>query len=133
MNLNLNLKKHLELVVVSAFDNIELYDNIVEELTEDEDYFGYYSTSKGFNFWNGNNWNTVTVISEVGEPTHELLDDNDLENELNQAIENSTFVKEGFGRRIYETEKYWIVDNNFQGHFEAYEIYDKEYFEIDEL
>ncbi len=118
---------------ISAFDNIELYNNIIEELTEDEDYFGYFSTSKGFNFWDGSNWKTVTVSSEVGEPTHELLDDNDLENKLNQAIENSTFVNEGFGRRIYETEKYWIVDNNFQGHFESYEIYEKEYFGIDEL
>lgn len=119
---------------ISAFeDDSELYDGLINELTEDEDYSLYCSTSKGFNYWDGSNWKTVTVWSEVGEPSHESIDDEDLEKELNEAIEKSELVKDGFGRKIYETEKYWIVDSNFQNHFEAYEIYKKDEFELEVL
>jgi len=119
--------------IVSAFDNIELYDNIIDDIEEDEDYLLYCSTSEGFNYWDGSNWKTVTVSSEVGEPSHELIDDEVLEKELNNAIEESEFVKEGFGRKVYETEKYWIVDSNFQNHFESYEVYNKDEFELEDL
>ena len=135
-----NTAKELELdqefeigSIVSAFDNIELYDNIIDDIEEDEDYLLYCSTSEGFNYWDGSNWKTVTVSSEVGEPSHDMLSDDDLEDELNDAIENSEFVKEGFGQKVYETEKYWVVDNYCQGHFEAYMVYPKEFVEIEEL
>lgn len=133
--LELDLEKEFNVgSFISAFeDGSELYDEIKYSLTEDEDYVLYCSTLDGFNFWNGHNWQTVSVSCEFGEPSHELIDDEELEEELNNTIKESEFVKEGFGRKIYETDKYWIVDNYCEGHFEAYQIYNKEEFELEEI
>lgn len=104
----------------------ELYDFLIDNLNEHEDYVKYCSTCEGFNYWGGSNFKTITVSCEFGEPSHMLIDDEALISELNEAIEDSVFVCEGFGTKKYETEKYIVIDNYCQGHFEAYEVYEKE-------
>lgn len=118
--------------IINSFENLELYNNIFEQLSE-EDYVGYFNMVEGFNYFDGNNWATVTVKTDIGEPSHTLIDDDDLISELNQAIEDSEFVSEGFGTRKYETEKFLIVSSQFASHFESYEIYDKSTISTEEL
>lgn len=121
---------------ISACDNNDIYDDVlaaVSELKEFEDYTIWASTVEGFNYWDGSNWQTVTVSCEVGEPSHEILTDDDLIKELDEAIDEKSFIKEGFGTRIYESEKYYIVENSFASHFELYEIYDKEETDFEDI
>lgn len=111
---------------ISSYDYNELYDFLLENLSEGEDYVKYCLTCDGFNYWDGSNYKTITVSCEIGEPSHILIDDESLISELNEAIESSVFVCDGFGTKKYETEKYIVIDNYCQGHFEAYEVYEKE-------
>lgn len=118
--------------IINSFENSELYGNVFEQLS-DEDYNGYFNMVEGFNYWDGSNWATVTVNTDIGESTHTLIDDEELISELNQAIEDAEFVSEEFGTRRYETEKYLIISSQFASHFESYEIYDKSTINIDEI
>lgn len=122
--------------LVSAIDNNDIYDdvlNVVSGLKEYEDYTMWCSTVEGFNFWNGNNFQTVTVSCEVGEPSHAILTDETLIKELNEAIDEKSFIKEGFGTKTYDSEKFFIIENSFASHFEMYEVYDKEEVELNNL
>lgn len=128
----LELDVHFEIEsVINSYDNSELYDNVFKQLSN-EDYTGYFNMVVGFNYWDGNNWATVTVKTDIGESSHTLIEDENLINELNQAIENSEFVSEGFGTKTYETDKYMIVNSQFAS-FESYEIYDKSTINTEEL
>lgn len=101
------------------------FDAVQGNCIEGEDFVFYKSTVKGFNFWNGHSWETITVSVEEGEPSHELNEDEELENELNQVIENMVFVKESHGKRQFETDEYIIIESAFADDFEAYEIIEK--------
>ncbi|MDX9747400.1 MAG: hypothetical protein RBT57_02765 [Paludibacter sp.] len=116
--------------IINSHENSELYDNVFEQLTE-EDYAGYFNMVEGFNYWDGNNWATVTVKSDMGEPSHTLILDEELVKELNQAIEDAEFISEGHGTRTYDTDKYRVVSSQFSSHFESFEVYLKS--ELDEL
>lgn len=114
---------------ISACDNNDIYDNVlaaVSELKEFEDYTIWASTVEGFNYWDGSNYQTVTVACEVGDPSHEVLTDADLIKELDEALDEKCFVENVFGAKVYETEKFYFVENMFASHFELYAIYDKE-------
>lgn len=101
------------------------FDAVQGNCIEGEDFVFYKSTVKGFNFWNGHSWETITVSVEEGESSHELNEDEELENELNQVIENMVFVKESHGKRQFETDEYIIIESAFADDFEAYEIIEK--------
>lgn len=101
------------------------FDAVQGNCIDGEDFIFYKSTVKGFNFWNGHNWDTITVAVEDGEPSHELNEDQELENELNQVIENMFFIEEKHGKRIFETDEYIIIESAFADDFEAYEIIEK--------
>lgn len=117
--------------VVSAFETPTAFDDILEllqkhNLIEGVDFTMYKETVKGFNYWDGSNYKTITTQVENGEATHTILDDERLIAELNEAIENSKFIKEGFGTKIYEANG-WTVENNYcQGVWDAYRVYTQE-------
>lgn len=51
--------------MVCAYED-DVYDAIVENCIEDEDYTVSQETCYGFNYWNGRNWETVAVSYENG-------------------------------------------------------------------
>ena len=82
-----------------------------------------HNTVKGFNYHNGQNWQTVVTNSDFSEPSHDIVtENNDL---MNQEIEDSIFVEESHGKRYYESENYFIIQSAWQGDFESYQLYDK--------
>lgn len=85
------------------------------------------TTCKGFNFWDGSNWATVVVQREhTDNVSHEILDDEELIKELNQAIEDKEYVKSEFGKEKYQSGNWAIVDNHCQGSWATFEIREAE-------
>jgi hypothetical protein len=112
--------------IISAYENGSLYEDIIGaynagELTE-IDIDITRSQAKGFNYWNGHNWGTVTTSVNNGESSHSIVDDEALITELNEAIENKSFEKSGFGCEVFSHDKWVIIDSNWQGDFASYEI-----------
>ena len=63
-------------------------------------------TVEGFNYWDGHNWSSVIVSADSDtELLYEVLEDKALIKELNEAIENSDFVKKENGQVVYEYDK----------------------------
>lgn len=113
---------------VSAYDNSDIFDDVYEALqneASEEDYTEFFDTVEGFNFFNGSNWQTITVRDDFNEPTHELCDDQALIDRMNKAIEVMNFVKEENGKRFFETEDFEIVESAWASDFEAYQITEK--------
>lgn len=111
---------------LSAYEHKEYSDVLSDkDLKIGEDYSEYFPTCKGFNYWDGSNWKTIVVEREHGETDFEILDNEELTEELNQAIQNKEFVEDGFGRKIYETEQYEIEYNYCQGTWASYYVTEK--------
>ena len=108
--------------IINAYNNSYLYDHLSENCSEGDLEF-QKSGLKGFNYWDGSNWATVSVEADYGETSHTLIEDEELIEKLNKAIDEKEFVKEGFGTETYKTDEYVIVQSNFQGNFESYEIF----------
>jgi len=80
---------------------------------------------RGFNYWDGHNWKTVVVEREHtgrDNTSHQILDDQELIAELNEAIETSNRTIYEFGKEKYQSDNWEIVVNNFQGSWASYEI-----------
>lgn len=109
---------------VSAYDNSQLFDAIKadDKLEEGADYTLNQEMVRGFEYWDGHNWRTVVVQADHYDPEYELIEDENLINELNQAIEDREFEKEGQGVRIYSGGNYQIVDSQWHGSFAAWEL-----------
>jgi len=108
-------------------NNINLSDelkNDIEDFIKDfEEKNNNYSSCKGFNFWNGSNWQTVVLEREYDDfKNYEIVDDSELIEELNQAIEESEFYQNGSGYREYRSKKYSIIDSQWADRFEEFEI-----------
>jgi hypothetical protein len=84
---------------------------------------------KGFDYWDGHNWKTITTGVYFGEPSHEIVSDEKLVAELNEAIENKSFEKSGFGCEVYSHDKWVVIDSNWQGTWAAFEIMSMEDYE----
>lgn len=110
--------------IVSAYDNKE-YEQITNshELIEDDDYSLYKETCRGFNYWNGSNWATILLGDDYN--SFSLVTDEELNKELNQAIVDKEYVRDGLGCEIYETSEYIIEDNYCQGVWASYHITEK--------
>ena len=81
------------------------------------------TTCKGFDYWDGSNWKTITVEFEFhGEPSHKVVEDEDLIAELNNAIQNKEFLKDGFGYKEYAHEGWVVTASQFQGSWAAYTL-----------
>jgi hypothetical protein len=82
-----------------------------------------YGECRGFNYWDGHNWRTVVVSNEFDDfRNYEVVDDEDLIKELNEAVEESEFYKEGPGYREYRYGKWSVISSNWQEHFEEFII-----------
>lgn len=70
------------------------------------------TTCDGLTYWDGHNWQTVIVPCDNGdELTHEIVTDPAL-----IALQNRSFVKEGFGEEIYKSNNgYYVIDFYIQG------------------
>jgi hypothetical protein len=77
---------------------------------------------KGFTYWNGRNFKTITTSVADGEPTHAIVSDEKMVAELNEAIGNKSFEKSGFGCEVYSYDKWVVIDSNHQGTWAAFEI-----------
>ncbi|MGL5134487.1 MAG: hypothetical protein ACRC78_18320 [Planktothrix sp.] len=118
--------------IIAAYENYSLYRAIEKEFPHNEDSINdvvYQKTTvEGFNYWDGSNWATIIVASDgFSEPNYLLLDDEELEKSLNEAIENRSYKGKGSGVTYYEHideggNTYSIVDSYWQGDFEAYSI-----------
>jgi len=100
-----------------SFDENEVNSFIKEWRKENES----LTEVKGFDYWDGHNWKTVVTGCDFGEPSHEIVND-ELTKELNEAIENMSFEKEGFGCKVYTYENWVIIDSNWQGTWASYEL-----------
>jgi len=108
---------------VSAYDFWSVYQSIINSDLKYPDVEFHKSKLKGFNYWDGSNWATVSVDADFGETSHTLVEDEELIENLNKAIEEMEFVKEGSGTKTYKTDEYVIFTSQFSDHFESYEIY----------
>lgn len=89
-----------------------------------------YNTVKGFNYWDGQNWKTVVVEDYIWDnPTHEIIENDSLKSE----IDSKEWIKDGFGKMLYESENYWIIHNYCEGSFSAYELYAKEEYDLENI
>lgn len=115
--------------------DIENYDEekINAFIAEWEKENAIYETVQGFDYWDGSNWDTITTASEHGEPSHEVISDDELTSELNEAIESREFQKEGFGKKIFIFGNWVIVDSYVQGTWASYEIFPADEVEIENL
>lgn len=113
--------------IVNAYDCSCVYDAVVSECTEGEDYTICVETCKGFNYWDGSNWKSVIIEYEFDntDTGWKVLEDEKLQNELNEAIENMKYVYEGYGATRWETEKYIITKSQFASNWATYQIMPK--------
>lgn len=81
-----------------------------------------FTEVRGFNYWDGHNHKSIITMSPVGEPSHLVVNDDKLTDELNDAIENKVFVNEGFGKKLYRSGKWVIEDNYCEGVWASYFI-----------
>lgn len=116
--------------IISAYDFANVYSNVRSACEENIDYTDFRTTCRGFNYFDGNNWQTITVACEFGETSHKILDDKDLIHELNEAIEKREFEAEGFGKKIYTAGDYVVVDDYCQGKWASYKVMTKEDYEF---
>lgn len=109
---------------ISAHDFTAVYEALQLDnlLKNGEDYALIKETCKGFNYWDGSNWQTVTVQVEIGEPTYTIEDDPDTITELVQAIEGKSFERAEFGKKIYSGNGYQITESFCQGYWEIYSL-----------
>jgi hypothetical protein len=111
---------------VMSYENSELYDLISgnSELEDGVDYEKNIPWTYGYNYHDGHNWQSVTTDSEqwADHCSHFLINDEDLENELNKAIDEMEFIEEVHGVRYFETENFKIEQSQWQGSFECYSV-----------
>lgn len=108
---------------ISSWDDSILFDAIETKFPEGDENVTYNKdTIKGFNYWNGQNWRTVTTSWNFGEATHSIIDDKEIINELEKAIEEKEFREGAFGTRIYDGNGYVIINSRCVGDWAEYEI-----------
>lgn len=117
--------------IIYAYDYAcEGYDAVIEskDLQEDIDYCLYREACKGFNYFNGHNWQTITISSNSFEPSHILIENKELIKKLIEAIENKEVASlNNRGVDIYkykdeEGSEYIIKVSHFQTSWASYEI-----------
>jgi hypothetical protein len=80
-------------------------------------------TCEGFNYWDGSNYRSVITNYHVeGYESHSIVEDEEIIEKLNTAIENKEWVSDSFGLKKYEFEDVKIVVSQFSGAWEAYSL-----------
>ncbi|SHJ06330.1 hypothetical protein SAMN05443429_10899 [Cruoricaptor ignavus] len=100
------------------------FDEVVDETEEGEDYERDEETCEGFNYWDGSNWQTVVIKYNQSDywTGWEIVDDEELEKKLNQAIEDMEFESEGGGFRRYTADGYEIEESFYSSSWESYSL-----------
>lgn len=97
--------------------------NIQNWIKKYEEENSHYGECIGFNYHDGHNWRTVVVSNEFDDfRNYEVVDDEDLIKELNEAVEESEFYKEGPGYSEYRYGKWSVISSQWQEHFEEFII-----------
>lgn len=121
-NINVNIGD-----VVNAYNEQSAF-NFIEDLNIKEKIEGIESLGEvveSYNYWDGHNWKSIIISADSFEPDWKLITKGELWEDLNNAIEKMEYVKELFGKKLYETEEYEIEENYCQGHFESYRLIQK--------
>jgi hypothetical protein len=100
---------------VHAFDSWQLFNALNENFEDVVE----HTTCQGFNVWDGHNWKSIIVNTQIGEPEWSIVDFD--ENELEDMEE----VRTGNGFTVYETDKYEITSSQFVDAWETYSIIEK--------
>lgn len=104
--------------------------NSAEELKEGLDFTYYASTCKGFNYFDGSNWQSIVIhYEDDGQPNYEVIENDSLESE----IDSKEWIKDGFGKKLYESENFWIIHNYCVGSFASYELYSKKEYDLEDI
>lgn len=118
--------------LISDYDDGNTFSalNSSPDLEDGVDIHYHASTCKGFNYWDGQNWQSVIVEYEHdGHNDYEVIENDSLESE----IDSKEWIKDGFGKKIYESENFWIIHNYCQGSFASYELYAKEEYDLEDI
>lgn len=86
------------------------------------DYFNFYFTEcRGFNYWNGNNWQTILLEhSGIEEPEWKIVEDKNLNKRLRTALSKKVEVGKGFTMIEYKHGKVSIIKNLHAGAWEDF-------------
>jgi len=121
----LSIDSGLSISIDTNIDESEIENwnehKINEFITTWEEENSTYETCEGFTYWDGHNFKTAVTSCDFGEPSH-IICDEELTKELNEAIENMSFEKEGFGCEVYTHENWVIIDSQWQGTWASYEL-----------
>lgn len=121
----IHITLNIEEYEIENFDRAKINEFIAKWEEQNAD----YNTVKGFNYWDGSNWRTIVVEDHVWDsPTHEIIANDTLESE----IHSKEWIKDEFGKVIYESKNYWIIDNLTQGSFASYELYSKKEYDLED-
>ena len=113
--------------IVYAHDHSDIYDDLVERLekkSQEGDYELYQDKCLAYNYWNGSHYASCIIQREHYEPTHEVIQDEQILSAIEAAFESKTFKKSKFGADIYESEDGYRFDKTFhQGSFAEWKAY----------
>ena len=98
-------------------------------MVEDEN--ASYVECKGFTFWDGSNWQSIITSSDDDQITHEIIEDKDLIEQLEKAINEKQFEKEGFGQKIYLGNGYVVVLSQFTSDWAEYTLIPEDEYDFD--
>ena len=100
---------------INAWDSWQLF----KALNENFENVVEYTTCQGFNVWDGHNWKSIIVDTEIGEPEWSIVEfDEDILDEMEE-------VRTGNGFTVYETDEYEITSSQFVDAWEKYSIIKK--------
>lgn len=110
----------------SPIDENQLNEFATKWVAENEN----HSSCVAYTYWDGNNFATAIIENEYfdDQVSHVAIDEEEAKL-VEEAIENRSFVKEGFGKKIYEYGDYIVIDNYCQGHWESWQVIKKENYE----
>lgn len=116
---------------IVAFDHesfyIDLLNGLEKEVHEDDDYTLFHDTCLAYNYWDGNNWKSVIIEHpHYDDACNYEVVDNELQAEINDAIENRVYEKEEGGVICFTSNEYSIIKSYFSNDFEEYQITLKE-------
>jgi hypothetical protein len=109
---------------ISAYDYSQVYDNIVSsQLQEDEDYVAFKNGCQGFNYWNGQDWNTILVQHDDNDVLDwQIVKDKKLIKRLRIALTAKSYKSKGAGVQYYEYGHTQITESFWEGSWESFKL-----------
>jgi len=110
----------------SCYEFGEHLDEITHKLKSGKDYEMERAYCSGFNYHDGNNWQTVVVETPNGEPSVELINDQENILQWHIAIARMEHYSEGNGITRFSSAGFWIDESNWADAWERYTILENE-------